>query len=1398
MALTATIGGITVTVMMDQLSLSKRIGGRTTCTLLIVDLTNTQNLQQNQSVVVTDDTGTAFVGVVEKVEDLRYPGTSTIAGKTVTCKDARYYIDKHQMTWADYVGMRAGDIICDFHSRKGAAEGLVANYALDRDTDAATFGAGTLTGTNAASGSLQLSSAGSVYTDNDTSQADFNTGTLSGVQANSDGTLSLLATNAIRLTGTAASNIGGNLFHYRIIWNGSVTFASGDYVQFDIWISSTSPEISGGLDIACTDGTTLRDHLGGSGIADILDQNQIRIHPFSLLSSLANDQWYTRKFDVTNVAGKTTSHAMIALEGDQDGSYAIYIRNAKIYNSGGGVKGTIYAGGSTMNANQINGNNGYYGVDCRVVKTYERTGYRMTANNSLSAVGCIGESMISWMSVESVQTGNSVNYPPQVEIQASTDNQTTFQTCTNHGSIPNLPPGQTLAKSLTVKQILSVGGPNPELTPAIKDCLVTVSPAYTPAAKSDIYSASKTSGDFGTGTLTNVTYDSQIPASGLKITGKYHNWDDGDFSSQTMWGSDITSPPTQAVSSRALTLRSQGASDSRVQLNWVGNWQNFIAEVDVQIVNSGGNFCYGLVYRTTTWANGRDTYAYTAWINTTAIQLARGSNSGTGAYTLIFNAAVTLNVGEWYRLKVIVSGSSHQIYINNVQYINVTDATHSAAGGIGLRISNQDATGVNRYSAFFDNFGVMSSAFTGSRVHPSVSISAAGTVEDSIIVWDSDIDDDPNVVVEASTNGGSTYSACTNGGQIPGATPGTNVSGKSLLIRTTLTTQNATYSPVLTGLSWTVVGNYTASGTRVSPNLDISPAGTVGGTSVSWDSVVPAGTTVLVESRIGAGSFSTVAASGNAIAGLRATLDPVVDNYDVNSSANYVSSFYSGGSAATMTFDTANSRLRLSGGNQAVILWNNAGTPYSGFDSTITAIIGQCDNFGLILRGTDVNNFYVLLFNDASVASNPNTVRLIKRSASTNTTLLNYTALPIPMTRGGYYALQFKATGTSLTGSINGVNLFTAVTDSTLTSGQPGLQKNTSTVEEQIYALRFDAPGQSAAATTVSTRITLTSSDPTGPSPQIRSLTTCVRSPDIASGAVIPLTSMQYQGDLGKATDWLADASLYWWRVSEAKKILFQGRTGLSAPFPLSSFAGDIDGVTPPKLTHSSPKYRNRQYIAGAYDIVSITNEPHVGDGMRQAWVLTYPVVSMSSVTINGIAYTVGVQGTDTGKDFYYKPDSNVLSQDAAGLPPDATTTLYVSYVGKKDYVAMKESTAQQAVLAGFEGGTGIVEDLETVQDIDKATADALAQARIDQLAYLGRQWGFTLSQVPSPYRTGLLPGQLLYVFVPEHGLNDVAMLITDLSIHYTQQNGVTVPIYDVQAVDGPKIDAWTKFFSPS
>jgi hypothetical protein len=1322
-----------------------------------------QTLSERQYVeILSGGRGLVFSGTIDKIETAKLV-PSAWALYTVTCVDSVDRARRRIYTGDEMSGRLAGDVVVGLHQDYLAAEGISAVYAIDHDRDVATWSAGTHSNTTGANGNLELAPAGVVYNKLETTTSDFNTGTLTNV-VGTNNSLQYTTQNAIKVTGTAnaTANAGGHLYANIKIWSGSISVVSTDYLSYEIWVDSRSPLISGGIDVVCTDGSKFSSiPVGG--------KEQFLVQPATDLQGFANDQWFYNWTNTVGVgwSGKTISYATVTLAGDKDGTYTFYIKNFVWKDVNGNVKATFYGNSGPLNTSQQLSTIGFQNVSVSLATVpytsatlLSTNGVRVSPAYSLNAVGIAADSLISWESSLPIQVGGSSTYGQQLTVETSLDGGATWQACTNHAPIPGLYPGMKLTgRTITLRQTLAIAGPNPELMPVLNACEITVLPAAA-ATKTDVWSGTA-AGSFGGGTLTNLANN----AAGLQFNGSIRDWNDEIISNQSVFGPSV---PAQAIGQRNLWLYSN-TTDVWSQLTFAGQHQNFTAEMDVQFVaaNTAG---IGMQYRTTYWSNTRDSYCYLAQITSTLVSLGHGYNAATGTWVTIATASFTPTDGNWYRLKVVANGTSHKVYIDDILYINATDSFRNAAGYFGAYYNNN--TVVRNYGSF-DNFGVIdqTGAITGSYVAPSTSISAVGTVLNSYIDWDiSNIPIGTTVDVQASTNGGGTYTSCTLGAAIPGCLPGTNVAGLSLLIKINYTTNNANAMPTVTGIGWTVSGAYSASGVHTSDALPLVSVGRAGSTSLAWVAEIPTGTSVTAETSTNGTSWSS-ATNGGAITGIAGQSDPVTEDFDADNSANFTSTFYTGGAVATYTWDTANSKLSVVGGTNAVYAWNSV----SAKDKLIEATLYQSQYGGLLARYTDADNHYRLEVRDNQASTNPNTILLYRRVAGVNTLL---DSKPIIFVRGTYHTVQWSLLGNTLSYSFDGNILGTLTDGSPITaSGKTGFFNGSGTAYWQ--SLRVTAQGDDLTGKSAWYRLTLTSTDPLL-TPKVSDATLSVRSPDIMSGAVMPSTSMKNK-KVDICTEDAAKVSNYWWNIDKDKRYLFQSRPARFAPWPLDSSDVNFLATPIPKLTKASPLYRNRQYITGAYDIVTIV-EQKKGDGITQSWPLSGKVQSINSISVNTQVRTFGTDDK-TGLNYYYRVGEISLSQDKGATPLADGETLTISYVGMVEYTAMKEDTTQQGILAALDGSSGIVEEREDIPGIDKATADAIAQARIDQYAKFTRQWSYPTK------RPGLEVGMLQSIFVPEYSLNDTDMLISAIHTHIMQKfDGTVLEFFDVSATEGPPI----------
>ena len=1377
--LTCTVGGVSV-ALYSKVQVSERANQRTTASFGIVDTTNALNIRQNMKVVLQENGVNKFVGYVDTADrQVIVSNASLISIYDVSCKDTQYLSDKMIYTGDELDGVTSGDAVALIHQNALASQGVTANYQIDRDADLTTWTTGTHSNTQATANGLTLANAGSTFVKTESSTADFATGTLDSTISDYNNNLLLNGTNAIKLTGVANALAGANLFaYYKIFTFSSRTVSNGDLLTYAIWISGDSPQMMGGVDLVFSDGTTLRD-----GSPSALDQSQIGSHPHNDLGGLANDQWYWRTISIpSSQNGKTVKYAVVALEGDKAGTYTVYMRDIHYCNSSLTVLDNIYNASSSVPVNKL-GSVGYDNLSLTVVPIYEQTGRRVSPAYTNSACNILRQSLMSWTAdLPPQKSVGSQSYPPQVVIEVSFDNGFTWVTCTNKQPIPNMMPGMSVSgKLFKIRQTLNVGGPNPELTPVLHDCTLTLIPSYV-ATKADVI-ISSLAGDasMATGTNTRLTNSSTL---GLYITGQYKQWAFGNTGSQSIFSSVTGAAATQSTFVHTLQIRVTGVGDGKIKMDWAGTFADFVLDIDVNPHNATG--IYGVVYRTTSWVNANDTYGYFAGIDMAnqLLVLGHGSNSTGSVWTQVATTAGAYTVDTTYHMQIVASGTSHQIYIDGVLLINVTDSFTTAAGYVGVRYYN-DTT--NRLSAFWSNIGIISGTnLQSTRLWPSTSVSAVGIVESSVIQWNADVPDSCTLDVQASLDAGVTYTSCTNGATIPGCAQGANLAGKSLLLKAIFATTNAAEYPTLWGLTAVISSDFQSSGNRKSPTMNVASLGYVGSSSFTWVADVPANTTLVGKTTLDNSTYTTVT-SGSPVAGLNSQPAQMSDTFATNTSANYTLTFQSGGTIPTLTYDTPNSKLTISGGVTGHARWTLANTVVNG---ALTALVFSSDKAGFLFRYSDTSNYYRVILTDSTAVSNQQKATIVRCLTGTITQIGQ---VSIDFVHNTYHTMIASAVGNVVTVSWDGSAAFT-YTDATPVAGVGGAGLYSDGGSMVVYKLVVQGNGALATSTTVGSQLLLTSSDPLY-TPVVHEAVLTVRGPQLETGNVLQATKYAY----AQATANIADAakqSNMLWKINPDLSLTLYGRTSRLAAWPAwtgikADGTSDVMSANAPKLSAQSPLYRNRHYVNNAYQLVTVP-EQMLGNGYASSWPLALPVDSITTFQVNGQDKTVSLGGS-SGFDFYI--NGTVLSQDAAAPLLTDEQVITIVYVGKEPYIAMRENTVSQALLATYDlvpGGYSVVAMVEDGGGCDNVAADALAQARIDQYSILSRDWEFTTM------RSGLAVGTILTSFAPEYGLSDMDALITAITTDYTMHGSLSSPTYDIQCSEGPAIGTWARLFIPT
>ncbi len=830
MSIACTIGGNSVLVANAGFSLVDALENRSILTLTILDQPGTANYTRGQPVSFSDSTtGLSYNGYVNTSAPTKLGLASGFVAHVITTMDKQYLLDKRTNS-KNYLNWYSGDIATDFIDSTLAGEGVTAPYAARRDTTAANFNQGILSGvvgtSNIGDGDLELTPAGVNVTISESVTADFATGFLNNTQAINN-TLTPTTISALKFQSSLAVPLVANSAYVKF-WQGSVTVGVNDTLNYDVWVASTSPGSAVAIDLTFSDGTLLHNVTG------IVDQNNLAVGPATDLSTYAKDQWYSRTIALTGLTGKTINVVTVASAGTGAGTYTGYIKNCYL----GSQVGSPFFGLTTTTPNVnpplVVSYSGFSVAltSVTVVQAWlPANSYRISTGYTIDPVKLLRSSTVTWIN------GNISG--AMVVLYASYDGGNTYAACTNSAALPALPAGSNVAGlTLTLKEILKTTGPDPTLLPTLNNVSITLNSAPN-ATKSDITTSFYNATTWNAGTYSSLG----LASDGVGITcvaPLTRNWNDLLVTGQSLFPNYANI--SESASTGAYVMTVPGTTGSPVpqgqsRLDFAGSFINFTLEVDLKFNLATAGSQLGITYRQTYWDNANNTFGYYFGLangepSNQNLIFGYGSNSSTPAFTQLATATFTPVINTTYHVKIVVSGSSHQIYFNGAgtPTISVTDFNTLTTGYIGLRFFG--ATTATTYTYTFDNFvldGV--TANSGTWVSPSTSISSLTTCGSSAIAWTenntsaSGASGNAVATVQTSTDGGATYQTCTNGGTIPSLPSGTTVTGKSVIVQILLQTTPGGVFPEVSRLFWRVLGAYPgATGTRSTVPLGFDTA----------------------------------------------------------------------------------------------------------------------------------------------------------------------------------------------------------------------------------------------------------------------------------------------------------------------------------------------------------------------------------------------------------------------------------------------------------------------------------------------------------------------------------------------------------------------------------------------
>jgi hypothetical protein len=275
------------------------------------------------------------------------------------------------------------------------------------------------------------------------------------------------------------------------------------------------------------------------------------------------------------------------------------------------------------------------------------------------------------------------------------------------------------------------------------------------------------------------------------------------------------------------------------------------------------------------------------------------------------------------------------------------------------------------------------------------------------------------------------------------------------------------------------------------------------------------------------------------------------------------------------------------------------------------------------------------------------------------------------------------------------------------------------------------------------------------------------------AGPTVDSVAFDYFFTVGSAIDSLlqlinsTSTDLYYYYVDAWRTVVFKQMSTTAAPWNISTLDGsDANVLIQVSNTTDGAKLQNRCYInEGMYIADAIEQDftgAHTGDPPITSWDVTgHPIASVPSITLNTVPQSVGIDGVDTGKDFYWQINSTTIRQDSGGTPLVFGDTLAVTYQGfvtkiLGPSIPSLANSASIAARSAIEGGTGYYDTYIAVPTPSTLAGGTSLGASI--VNYFG--------DVPSKvevqsYRGGLRPGQNITVNLPEIGAAGTYMVFS-------------------------------------
>jgi hypothetical protein len=288
-----------------------------------------------------------------------------------------------------------------------------------------------------------------------------------------------------------------------------------------------------------------------------------------------------------------------------------------------------------------------------------------------------------------------------------------------------------------------------------------------------------------------------------------------------------------------------------------------------------------------------------------------------------------------------------------------------------------------------------------------------------------------------------------------------------------------------------------------------------------------------------------------------------------------------------------------------------------------------------------------------------------------------------------------------------------------------------------------------------------------------------------AEGVAIPSFQVSYapcgnafDNVITSATQGTPPQWLHWF-CSPDKKIVLADDTSTPAPFDITDDAPSDDYRVGFELDEDGDTFVNRVIIREGNQVSDPVPESYPGDGSTKSFNLLTPLAGEPTIKVNGTPKSVGIQGTNTGKDWYWNLNSTTITQDTGGTPLTSGDTIEITGPRFQNGFATYYNTDAIQMAQERQSGTGYHEIVQQ-QDNPLSLVDGETYARA-----VGQQLGVIPKRITiKTFRSGLALGQSIQVTRSRWGL-DSTFVIDSLTI---TTDGAWV-IFEATAIGSPLVD---------